>query len=277
MMPETDLQRLEQVLERHLPRLIACSGGVDSLLLATIAHRQAPQQTWIVHATGPAVPAAATRRVEQWARQEKWQLELVDAGEFQDPDYLANPVNRCFHCKKNLYGTLHQLRSTLASESVLLSGTNLDDLQDFRPGLQAAERAGVCHPWVEAEITKSRLRQIARMLGLPFADLPAAPCLASRLYTGTAVEAAVLQQIDQAETWIREQTGWAVVRCRVRETELRVEIEDPSAFTEYPRLQSDLERLLLVPGSRIRQVTLDSNPYRAGRAVVRTSEIGPPP
>ena len=199
-----DLQRLNEVLEGTSPRLVACSGGVDSMLLATLAHRQKPQVTIVVHAVGPAVPAAASTRVKRWAHQEKWQLQLVNAGEFDDPEYLANPVNRCFHCKKNLYRTLRDIRGQLDSSSVLLSGTNLDDLDDFRPGLEAAKEAAVRHPFVEASITKTQLREIARQSALPFADLPAAPCLASRLYTGTTVQADLLQLIDQTEEWIRE-------------------------------------------------------------------------
>ena len=264
-----DLQRLNEVLEGTSPRLVACSGGVDSMLLATLAHRQKPQVTIVVHAVGPAVPAAASTRVKRWAHQEKWQLQLVNAGEFDDPEYLANPVNRCFHCKKNLYRTLRDIRGQLDSSSVLLSGTNLDDLDDFRPGLEAAKEAAVRHPFVEASITKTQLREIARQSALPFADLPAAPCLASRLYTGTAVQADLLQLIDQTEEWIREQTGLAVVRCRVHQQKMRVEVENPSMVENHPKFVLDLRARVLKASDLINSVVIDPKPYQPGRAFVR--------
>ena len=264
-----DLQRLNEVLEGTSPRLVACSGGVDSMLLATLAHRQKPQVTIVVHAVGPAVPAAASTRVKRWAHQEKWQLQLVNAGEFDDPQYLANPVNRCFHCKKNLYRTLRDIRGQLDSSSVLLSGTNLDDLDDFRPGLEAAKEASVRHPFVEASITKTQLREIARQSALPFADLPAAPCLASRLYTGTTVQADLLQLIDQTEEWIREQTGLAVVRCRVHQQKMRVEVENPSLVENHPKFVLDLRARVLKASDLINSVVIDPKPYQPGRAFVR--------
>ena len=264
-----DLQRLNEVLEGTSPRLVACSGGVDSMLLATLAHRQKPQVTIVVHAVGPAVPAAASTRVKRWAHQEKWQLQLVNAGEFDDPEYLANPVNRCFHCKKNLYRTLRGIRGQLDSSSVLLSGTNLDDLDDFRPGLEAAKLAAVRHPYGEAFITKTQLREIARQSALPFADLPAAPCLASRLYTGTTVQADLLQLIDQTEEWIREQTGLAVVRCRVHQQKMRVEVENPSLLENHHKFVLDLRARVLKASDLINSVVIDPKPYQPGRAFVR--------
>ncbi|MDG2196561.1 MAG: ATPase [SAR324 cluster bacterium] len=264
-----DLKRLNTVLKGTSPRVVACSGGVDSMLLATLAHRQKPEETIVVHAVGPAVPSAASTRVKRWANQEKWQLQLVNAGEFDDPEYLANPVNRCFHCKKNLYRTLRDIREQLDSSSVLLSGTNLDDLDDFRPGLGAAEQAGVRHPFVEASITKPQLREIARQSALPFADLPAAPCLASRLYTGTRVQADLLQLIDQTEEWIREQTGLAVVRCRVHQQEMLVEVENPSLVEKHHKLVQDLRARVLEASDHINSVVIDPKPYQPGRAFVR--------
>ena len=264
-----DLKRLNTVLEATSPRLVACSGGVDSMLLATLAHRQKPEETIVVHAVGPAVPAAASTRIKRWAHQEKWQLQLVNAGEFDDPEYLANPVNRCFHCKKNLYRTLREIREQLDSSSVLLSGTNLDDLDEFRPGLEAAKQAGVRHPFVEASITKPQLREIARLSALPFADLPAAPCLASRLYTGTTVQADLLRLIDHTEEWIREQTGLAVVRCRIHQQEMRVEVENPSVMEKHLELVHHLRARVLEASDHINSVVIDPKPYQPGRAFVR--------
>ena len=173
---------LDRVLTAIGPAGVAVSGGVDSTTLAVVAHRRFPERSSMVHAVSPAVPPEATARVRELARDEGWDLKVIDAGEFQDPDYLANPVNRCFFCKTNLYGTMRRHVS-----GVLVSGTNLDDLGDYRPGLEAAKRHGVRHPYVEAEIDKAGVRALARHLGLgALAELPAAPCLSSRVETGIA-------------------------------------------------------------------------------------------
>ena len=125
------------------------------------------------------------------------------------------------------------------------------------------------HPFVEASITKPKLREIARQADLPFADLPAAPCLASRLYTGTKVRSDLLQLIDQTEEWIREKTGLDVVRCRVHQQEMRVEVENPSVMEKHHELIHDLRARILGASNHINSVVIDQQPYQPGRAFVR--------
>ena len=122
---------------------------------------------------------------------------------------------------------------------------------------------------MEASITKPQLREIARQSALPFADLPAAPCLASRLYTGTKVQSDLLQLIDQTEEWIREQTGLDVVRCRVHQQEMRVEVENPSVMEKPHELVHNLRARVLGASNHINSVVIDSKPYQPGRAFVR--------
>ena len=130
MQPE---ERLAAILEECGGATIAVSGGVDSMTLSSFAQRTLEARVTMVHAVSPAVPAAATARVKSQAQAENWRLELVDAGEFGDARYRANPIDRCFFCKTNLYRTLAAI-----SSGVVLSGTNCDDLGDYRPGLRAA-------------------------------------------------------------------------------------------------------------------------------------------
>lgn len=260
------LQPLRELLAGISPRVIACSGGIDSLLLATVAHQQAPAATVVAHALSPAVPGEATARVKQWAAQEGWNLQLVASGEFHSEAYLSNPVNRCYHCKSHLYGSLDQLAASIASGATLLSGANLDDLGEYRPGLIAATENAVRHPYVEAGIDKSMIRSIARHLRLPFADLPASPCLASRLYTGTRVTAERLQAIELGESLIRQGTSIEVVRCRIRENQMLIEVgvEDRQHISTelLVRISAAVQRV--EPG--IDSVELDAKPYRSGRA-----------
>jgi uncharacterized protein len=202
---------------------VAVSGGIDSLTLATIAHRHV-SGVHMFHAVSPAVPGEATARVEYLAAQGDWALTIVDAGEFADPHYRQNPVNRCFFCKTNLYGAI--ARHTSAT---IVSGANLDDLGEYRPGLDAAREHGVRHPYLEAGIDKGTVRQLAREIGLgDLADLPAAPCLSSRVETGIAIQPELLQRIHAAETFIAAAMPVDTVRCRVRAGGIVVELDERS-------------------------------------------------
>lgn len=204
---------------------VACSGGVDSMTLAFLAHRSMGERVTIFHAQSAAVPPAATVRVREYAQREGWHLRIIDAGEFSDETYLANPANRCFFCKTNLYGAL----SSVAGGAQLFSGTNMDDLGDWRPGLKAAETYGVRHPFVEAELTKADVRALAAINGLSdIAELPSAPCLSSRVETGIRIDPVALRMIDRIETLVRDSLAPETVRCRVRAAGIVVELDSRS-------------------------------------------------
>jgi uncharacterized protein len=201
---------------------VAVSGGVDSMTLAVVAHRTRHAAATMFHAVSPAVPPEATERVRRYARSEGWDLQVFDAGEFGDTNYLSNPVSRCFHCKTHLYGAIADRTS-----ATLLSGTNVDDLGDFRPGLAAARTFEVRHPYVEVGIDKAAIRLISSDLGLhDVAELPAAPCLASRVETGIAIVPADLTAVNRAERAVRELLHPEVVRCRLRADGIVVELDE---------------------------------------------------
>ena len=203
------------------PLAVAVSGGVDSVTLATFAHRTAASRVEMFHAVSPAVPREATERVERLASAQGWRLRIVDAGEFTDKSYLANPVDRCFFCKTNLYGCIASL-----SDSQILSGANLDDLGEYRPGLNAAKLHSVRHPYLEAKVDKRAVRSLARDLGLgALSELPAAPCLSSRVETGIAIRPEVLTAIHAVEQSIAKEFPTGVVRCRVRATGVVIELD----------------------------------------------------
>lgn len=203
---------------------IAVSGGVDSLTLAAFAHRHLGERAVMVHAVSPAVPNEATERVKSLAEERGARLALIDAGEFADEAYRSNPLNRCYFCKSHLYDAIRR-----RFDLTLLSGSNLDDLSDFRPGLTAAAERGVRHPFVEAGLTKARVRELARHLGLgAVAELPAAPCLSSRVETGIRIEASVLALVDALEAELRHAVSPRTVRCRVRQRGVIVEMDEAS-------------------------------------------------
>ena len=215
------LGALTRVLDTFPDIAVAVSGGVDSLTLATVAHRHMSAPVAMFHAVSPAVPAEATRRVQALGAREGWALEIVDADEFNDPNYRDNPVDRCFYCKSHLYAAI-AARST----AQIVSGTNIDDLGEYRPGLEAARSLAVRHPYVEARIGKRALRAIARDLGLAdIADLPASPCLASRIETAIVIEPDVLELVDRLETAVRGAVDARTVRCRVRAGGMVIELD----------------------------------------------------
>jgi uncharacterized protein len=215
------LARLVDTLDRHEQLAIAVSGGVDSMTLAHVAQRLSRTAATMFHAAGPAVPAAARTRVEAHAHREGWRLVVVDAGEIADARYRANPVDRCYYCKSSLYARIRAL-----TDDTIASGTNRDDLSDFRPGLRAAAERGVVHPYVEARIDKDTVYAIASHLGLGDLErLPAQPCLSSRVETGIAIDEADLAFIDRVESRLADAIGRdAVVRCRVTHRGVMIEL-----------------------------------------------------
>jgi pyridinium-3,5-biscarboxylic acid mononucleotide sulfurtransferase len=248
---------LESVLA-ELPGLaIAVSGGVDSMTLAHAAHRAGVSGLRVIHALSPAVPAEATARVRDHANRHSWRLQEVDAGEFGDADYRANPVNRCYFCKNNLYGRIAGL-----TEGPIASGTNLDDLGDFRPGLQAAAEHRVRHPFVEARMDKAAVRTLAHAFGLEdIAELPAQPCLSSRIETGIPISADDLGFVARMEQALSPLAPPGTdLRCRVTHTGIVVEAGDPTAAMR--QAASELCRLAARP-------LLGFRPYRRGSAFLR--------
>ena len=221
--------RLMQMLAPYGALTIAVSGGVDSMTLAYSAHRFSSVAVSVVHAVSPAVPAAATSRVRAYALREGWRLREIDAGEFSDPTYRANPLDRCYYCKSHLYEGI--LAILAESRSAIASGANLNDLDDYRPGLRAAAERQVIHPFVECEIDKAGVRALAGYYGLTdIVDLPAQPCLASRVETGITINADDLLFIDLVEQQLRQIfIEQKTVRCRVTPNGIVIEIDRASA------------------------------------------------
>lgn len=270
-MSEILLARLESALASMRPRIIACSGGIDSLLLAIVAHRADAAATRIVHAVSPAVQSDGSNRVREWSRRENFAVQFIDSGEFDDEQYLSNPSNRCYYCKSHLYSALNAVIAAATVElpgAVVLSGTNLDDLGEYRPGLEAASEAGARHPYVEAKLGKADIRALAHFLNLDFAELPSSPCLASRLYTGTRVTASRLRAVEAGEALIRLEADIGVVRCRLREDQVFIEVTDSDRSKLTPALVERVAQLMRTHEPAITDVLVDAQAYKAGRSFI---------
>ena len=221
---------------------VAVSGGIDSVTLAMLATQTPNITVQMYHAVSPAVPSQATARVKQIARDYGWKLKILDANEFADEDYLSNPVNRCFYCKTNLYKAI-----STVTEDVILSGANVDDLSDYRPGLDAAKNAQVRHPFVETHTDKRMVRDIAKSIGLgELSELAASPCLSSRVETGIRIDPELLPLINESERLIKQSVSPEpkTVRCRLRATGIVIELDGGSLSSLTTQKDSALKGII---------------------------------
>ncbi len=266
------LTELQGVLKAQpQPVYIALSGGIDSLTLMTIASRVRTAPTIAMHAISAAVPIEATERCRELSKRHDWTLEEIDAGEFNNKQYIQNPVNRCYYCKSSLF---ESILAKAGADCLIATGTNTDDLGDYRPGLKAAREKNVWQPYVEAGISKNMIRQLASASGLGgLAQLPAQPCLSSRIETGISINVIDLRFIHRVETGLSGYLGASDIRCRIVNEGVVVQLPAESqAFSD--------SAVYDVVGELVGKLCADSNreflriePYRMGSAFLRTTEI----
>lgn len=257
----TTLDSLRRNISAYETLAIAVSGGVDSMTLAAAASAVLGDRMLLVHAVSPAVPPDATDRVREHSERYGWPLKIVEAGEFADERYRNNPVNRCYYCKSNLYSRLREVWS-----GNVASGANLDDLGDYRPGLLAARESEVVHPLIEVGIDKSMVRALAAFLDLPeLAELPAQPCLSSRIETGMPIEPEDLVFVHRVERLLSAEFGAGDHRCRITADGIRIELPESVRVQKPAQWQSfrvELEQTIAKEG---RQLAGYSD-YRRGSA-----------
>ena len=263
--PDADTAR-EQALLDVLRRLgsvaVALSGGIDSTVVACAAKRALGDRAVAVTADSPSVPRAELETARRLARLIGIRHEILATEEFANADYVRNDGSRCYHCKSELYGRLERELPRLGVRYIC-SGANVDDLGDYRPGLQAAEEYAVRHPLQEAGFTKEAVRRLAKKWDLPTWDKPASPCLSSRLAPGVAVTPERTARVEAAERFLHDH-GFAECRVRLHEGEL-ARIEVPVAVLD--RFVDEDFRVALSQELRrlgFRFVTLDLDGFRSG-------------
>ncbi len=255
--------------ERHLHALladldsviVAFSGGVDSAYLGWVATRVLGPRALCVTADSPSYPDRHRQLALRVAREFQLHHEVVHTAELERPEYRANPVNRCYFCKTELYSTLTDLAQH-RDFHVIVDGSNADDRSDYRPGRTAAKEFGVRSPLDEAGLTKADIRELSRVAGLPTWDEPASACLSSRIPYRSEVTAEKLQMIERAEEAVRD-LGFRVCRVRHHDALARIEV----GVDELPRALEPEIREALVARLRAlgyQQVTLDLRGYRLG-------------
>jgi pyridinium-3,5-biscarboxylic acid mononucleotide sulfurtransferase len=258
-MDDAKLDRLRRLFVDLESVVVAYSGGLDSAFVLAVAHQTLGSKALGVTAHSPSVPVRERLDAERIARQLGAAHRVIESHEMHDPRYAANPANRCFYCKSELYTLTEQVRQELGFSHVV-NGTNLDDLGDYRPGLEAAKNAGVRSPLVEAGLTKEETRTLAKSLGLEFWDKPAAACLSSRIPYGTSVTPERLKQIEVLEDALHA-LGLRPVRVRYHQDLARIEVAKNELESAFAR-RDEIVKAGKAAGFTF--VSLDLAGYRTG-------------
>src|SRR5712664_2144431 len=203
--------------------VVALSAGVDSSLVALLAHKALGDHAIAVTGVSESIPPHELEIAKETAKEIGIKHMVVQTHELQNPGYASNRADRCYYCKDTLYRELRTLANGLGLEEIL-DGTQVDDLDDDRPGFRAAKEAGVKSPLLMASFSKAEVREAARVLGLSVWDKPAMPCLSSRINHGEEVTTDKLGMIGQAELYIKELTGVRNLRVRYSNSDARIEV-----------------------------------------------------
>ena len=252
---------LFSILESMERVMVAYSGGTDSAYLAWAAGRVLGEGALAVTADSASIPESHKKDAEEFVQRFGLKHQYIETNEFENPDYVRNDANRCFHCKDELFTQLKNIGERLGFEHIVY-GVNVDDTSDYRPGHRAAQEHGVRAPLREAELTKSEIRELSRRHELPTWDRPAAACLSSRIPYGTEVTRENVKLVEQGEEALR-QLGFNIYRVRYHEELVRIEF----GSDELPRALSiemaqKLTRIFKDLG--FKYVTLDLEGYRQG-------------
>lgn len=261
LIAEEKEQNLRRLMREMQTVLVAYSGGVDSSYLALIASQELGEKAVCLTGLSPSVSTKQREEAAKIAADFKFNFQTVETDELANPLYQANPTNRCYHCKTELYGKLRLIARKNKIEFVL-DGANTDDMSDYRPGRQAAAEKAVRSPLIEVGLSKAEIRKLSKNLRLPTWSQPSSPCLSSRIAYGVPVTIERLSKVERGEEIVRS-LGFREFRVRVHDELARLEI----APTEMERaLDLKVTEKLAEEFRRLgfKYVTLDLHGYRSG-------------
>lgn len=254
------LERLKGILAGTGGAIVAYSGGVDSAVLADVAHEVLGDRALALTAVSPSLAPEEREAASSLARARGWRHAEIETRELDRAAYRSNAPDRCYHCKTELFEVLG--RAAVGRDMVVLVGTNVDDLGDYRPGQRAARERSVRSPLLEAGLAKDEIRALARERGLPVWDKPASACLASRIAYGVEVTEERLDRVARAESFLR---GLGLRQLRVRDHGELARIEvPPEAIEELARPGTRERVAAFLKELGFDYVTLDLEGFRSG-------------
>ncbi len=254
-------ERLFAILRSMDRVLVAYSGGTDSAYLAWAANRVLGAGTLAVTADSASIPESHKRDAEAFVKRYGIRHQYIQTNEFDNPDYVRNDANRCFHCKDELFSQLTETGSALGFENITY-GVNVDDTKDFRPGHRAAKEHGVRAPLLEAGLTKADIRKLSRREGLPTWNRPAAACLSSRIPYGTTVTKEKVKLVEKGEEALKS-LGFEIYRVRYHGELVRIEI-GPGELARALDVEMARKMTEVFKSLGFQYVTLDLEGYRLG-------------
>jgi pyridinium-3,5-biscarboxylic acid mononucleotide sulfurtransferase len=271
---DTLSQKLDKMRAIFTPMksvIVAFSGGVDSTFVLKVAHEAIGDRVLALTTTSPTMPDEDRDSALEMARQIGARHLLIESNELEIPGYAANPINRCYLCKYNLFTVCEAKAAELGIEEIV-DGLNLDDLNDYRPGMQAASERRVRHPLVEAKLSKAEIRELSRSLGLPTWDRAASPCLSSRFPYGTEITPEGLRKVAAGER-VLHALGFKVARVRYHGEVARLELEQREIARVFEAavreiVESEFKKL------GFRFVAIDLKGFRSGSL---NEGVTPPP
>ncbi len=259
--PDAKLERMRAIFAPMRSLIVAFSGGVDSTLVLKVAHDALGDSVLALTTTSPTMPDEDRDSALAMALLIGARHLVVESNELEIPGYAANPLDRCYLCKHNLF-TVCEAKAAQLGIDEIADGLNLDDLHDYRPGMQAASEKRVRHPIVEAEMTKADVRALSRSMGLPTWDRPASPCLSSRFPYGTEITPEGLKKVAAGEKLLHSM-GFAVARVRFHGEVARLEVEQSQiARIVEPAVRETIDREFKKIGFRF--VAIDLKGFRSG-------------